>query len=116
LIQGETAFFIFREEENIMPEKESDVKPDDLKFEEAMQRLEDLVDKMESGELPLDEMLKAYEEGAKLAAVCKGQLAAFEKKIEVLTKETAEGGQWRDFNPATADRREVGSDSSDAPF
>ncbi len=114
--RGKTAFFYFPEEERDMSEKTDVKKTEDLKFEEAMERLEQLVDKMESGELPLDEMLKAYEEGSKLAAVCKGKLAAFEKKIEVLTKETAEGGEWCDFSPAAVDRREVGSDSTDAPF
>jgi exodeoxyribonuclease VII small subunit len=113
----EGRFFIFFEELIIMPDKKDDrIKLDDIKFEDAMQRLDVLVEKMESGELPLDDMLKAYEEGCRLAAVCNSKLAAFEKKIEVLAKETAEGGDWQSFNPAAADRRETGSDAADAPF
>jgi len=66
--------------------------------------------------LPLDDMLKAYEKGCRLAAVCNGKLAAFEKKIEILAKETADGGEWQELKTSSTDRRDVGVDSSDAPF
>lgn len=88
----------------------------ELKFEDAMTQLEELVDKMESGDLPLDDMLKAYEKGCRLAAVCNGKLAAFEKKIEILAKETADGGEWKEFKTLSTDRRDTGSESSDVPF
>lgn len=99
-------------EENKSPESGLD----ELKFEDAMSQLEELVDKMESGDLPLDDMLKAYENGCRLAAACNGKLAGFEKKIEVLTKETADGGEWNEFKPSSTDRRETGADNSNAPF
>jgi len=55
-------------------------------FEEALKRLEQLVADMESGRLPLDDMVAAFEEGQKLAALCTGKLNEVERRIEVLTK------------------------------
>ena len=55
-------------------------------FEAAMRRLEFLVEEMESGRLGLEEMIKAFEEGQKLAAFCGEQLGSIEKRIEMLVK------------------------------
>ena len=48
---------------------------DSLSFEQAMDELDQLVRKMESGELPLDESIAAYRRGAELARYCQGRLA-----------------------------------------
>jgi len=61
-----------------------------LKFEEAMQRLEEIIDAMESGELSLEESIKQYTEAAKLSKQCEEQLGNFSKKIELLTKKDGE--------------------------
>ena len=55
-------------------------------FEAAMRRLENVVDEMESGKLGLEDMIKAFEEGQKLAAFCGAQLESIEKRIEMLVK------------------------------
>ena len=55
-----------------------------LSFEEAYKQLTDLVKKMESGELPLDQSLAAYEQGIKLKAYCEQMLKEAELKIEEL--------------------------------
>ena len=55
-------------------------------FEESLERLEELVDRMESGELSLEEMIKHFEEGSKLVDVCSAKLDEVEKKIEKLVK------------------------------
>lgn len=55
-------------------------------FEEAMQRLESVVEEMESPELPLEKIIERYEEGMKLIGVCQEKLQAAEKKIELLTR------------------------------
>ncbi len=55
-------------------------------FETAMRRLEFLVEEMESGRLGLEDMIKAFEEGQKLASLCNTQLGAIEKRIEMLVK------------------------------
>jgi exodeoxyribonuclease VII small subunit len=56
------------------------------KFETALKKLEEAVRKLESGELTLDDSLKAYEEGVKLAAFCSRKLNDAEKRVEVLTR------------------------------
>ena len=55
-------------------------------FEEAIQRLEQIVADMEGAELPLEDVLKKYEEGTRLVQLCSQKLEEAEKKIELLTK------------------------------
>ena len=55
-------------------------------FESAMERLEQIVEQMESDKLPLEEMLERYEEGTKLAKTCQEKLAEAELKIQRLEK------------------------------
>jgi exodeoxyribonuclease VII small subunit len=56
-------------------------------FEESLTALEGLVGKLEAGELTLDESLKAFEEGNKLVAACKEQLAQAEVTVEKVLKQ-----------------------------
>ena len=60
-----------------------------LQFEEALTKLEGIVDAMESDELPLETLLARYEEGTKLVAVCQEKLAEAEMKIQQLEKTSA---------------------------
>ena len=55
-------------------------------FEEALEKLEGVVDAMESGDLPLESLLAKYEEGIRLAKVCQDKLAEAELKIQQLEK------------------------------
>jgi exodeoxyribonuclease VII small subunit len=59
----------------------------EVPFEDAMSRLEKIVDEMESGDLPLEEVLQKYEEGNRLVKLCAARLNEAEKRIEVLMKE-----------------------------
>src|SRR5262249_57101702 len=61
----------------------------DIKFEEALGRLEQIVDQLEAGELPLETSLKVFEEGVALARRCAKYLEEAEKRIELLTKDEA---------------------------
>ncbi len=54
-------------------------------FEQAMQRLEEIVRLLESGEEPLDSALKLFEEGTKLSRLCEKTLKTAEQKVELLT-------------------------------
>ena len=58
------------------------------KFEDAMKRLEGIVEDLESGELPLEDSLKAFEEGMKLLTFCSDKLDEVEKRVSVLVKES----------------------------
>ena len=55
-------------------------------FEEALQQLEEIVEKLEKGELALEESLKLYEEGIRLSRLCHVKLEEAEGKIEMLMK------------------------------
>jgi exodeoxyribonuclease VII small subunit len=59
----------------------------DLRFEDSLTRLEQLVGQLESGNLPLEESLKVFEEGIALARRCAKYLEEAEKRIEILTKD-----------------------------
>lgn len=56
------------------------------KFEEALSKLEKLVEDLESGKFGLEESLRKYEEGIKLCAVCSKKLETARKKVETLKK------------------------------
>ena len=58
----------------------------ELKFEEALKKLEKIVEDLESGNLSLDEALKKYQEGVELSRACSSRLENAKKKIEVLAK------------------------------
>lgn len=62
-------------------------------FESAIERLESIVEQMESNKLPLEDLLLRYEEGIQLVKICSEKLAAAEKRIEIITKEA--GGKSR---------------------
>ena len=56
-------------------------------FEDALKKLENIVKKLESGDLPLEQALKTYEEGIQLAKFCSSKLDETEKRIQVLMKD-----------------------------
>ena len=60
----------------------------DLPFEEALKKLESIVDAMESGELPLETLLARFEEGVRLVKTCQTKLEEAELKISTLEKST----------------------------
>lgn len=59
-----------------------------VKFEDAMIKLEGEVKKLESGSLTLDESIAAFEEAVKLIGVCNKQLENAERRVRMLTEET----------------------------
>ena len=68
---------------------------EELPFEDALKKLESIVNEIENGSLSLEDSLKFFDEGKKLSDLCSRKLSAFEKKIEVLVRESEEGGKWR---------------------
>ncbi len=64
-------------------------KAADLSFEEALKKLETIVEAMESEDLPLESLLAKYEEGTRLARACQAKLAEAEVKIQQLEKNAA---------------------------
>ena len=70
--------------------KADDADDADITFEDAAEKLETIVEAMESEELPLEKLLVQYEEGTKLVKVCESKLQAAEKRITQL-EENLEG-------------------------
>src|SRR5207253_11066844 len=67
----------------------SSAKKSETSFETAMERLEKIVEEMESGKMLLEDLLVRYEEGMKLAKVCQDRLAHAEQKIQIITRDHA---------------------------
>ncbi len=61
----------------------------DLPFEEALKKLEAVVESMENDDLPLETLLARFEEGTQLAQVCQAKLARADLKIQQLEKDAA---------------------------
>ena len=68
-----------------------------IKFEDALKGLEEVVDKLEKGDLPLDETLSEYENGIKLYKKCISLLDDAEKKIQILIKDEKGVFSTKDF-------------------
>ncbi|NOQ67682.1 MAG: exodeoxyribonuclease VII small subunit [Desulfobacterales bacterium] len=55
-------------------------------FEDALAKLEDITNELEKGELPLEDSLKYFDEGVKLAEYCNSKLSDAQRKVEILLK------------------------------
>jgi exodeoxyribonuclease VII small subunit len=76
--------------------KPADAEPN---FETAMDRLEAIVEQMESGKLPLEDLIVRYEEGMNLVKVCQNRLISAEKKIEIIARNSAGKTFVKNFEP-----------------
>jgi exodeoxyribonuclease VII small subunit len=72
----------------------------ELNFEKAMDRLEAIVEQMESGKLPLEDLIVRYEEGMNLVKVCQERLTSAEQKIEIIARNSAGKPVVKIFEPA----------------
>lgn len=72
-----------------------------MDFEKKLGRLEEIVDKMEEGDLSLENSLQLFEEGIKLSRECATQLDQAEQKVKVLISMNDNGEmKLADFNPS----------------
>ncbi len=69
----------------------------ELTLEQAVERLDAIVEELESGEADLEKSIALYEEGRKLGAAALTKLEAFEKRIEIITGEGEDGLVVEDF-------------------
>jgi len=69
----------------------------DLKFEDCLARLEQIVTALEAGNLPLEESLKVFEEGIAMARHCARYLEDAQRRIEILAKDETGGATTRPF-------------------
>ncbi len=82
-----------------MPTPAKKIQPEQ-NFEGAMDRLEEIVEQMESGKMMLEELIVRYEEGMKLVKVCQERLASAEQRIEIITRNHADKPVVKDFEAA----------------
>jgi exodeoxyribonuclease VII small subunit len=73
-----------------MPSNKAQEDPKPLDFETAMRDLEELVERLEHGDLPLEESLAAFERGVMLTRSCQTALKEAEQKVEILLKKAGE--------------------------
>jgi exodeoxyribonuclease VII small subunit len=78
-----------------------DTDPKSLDFETAMRDLEEIVERLEHGDLPLEESLKAFERGIMLTRNCQTALKEAEQKVEILLKKAGEA-RVEDFDTGEA--------------
>src|SRR5213080_4941273 len=72
----------------------------ELNFENAMDRLEAIVEQMETGKLTLEDLIVRYEEGMNLVKVCQERLTNAEEKIEIIARNNAGKRTVKNFEPA----------------
>ena len=81
-----------------MPNGKAENEPKPVDFEAAMRDLEDIVERLEHGDLPLEESLAAFERAVILTRSCQTALKDAEQRVEILLKK-AGGSQVGDFEP-----------------
>ena len=81
------------------PEKTAKAREKGMAFEEALARLEQIVAEMEEGKLPVDAMMKKFEEGMKLSTYCNRKLGEIRRKIEILVTKSDGQTEWREVDP-----------------
>ena len=64
-----------------------------------MERLETIVEQMESGKLPLEDLIVRYEQGMNLVKICQERLADAEQKIEIIARNSAGKAVVKEFEP-----------------
>ena len=74
----------------------------EMGFDDALARLEEIVAQMESGEMDLDAMVAAFEEGQRLIQLCSKKLNEVERRIEVLVKDSTGAETAEPFAPPVA--------------
>ena len=73
----------------------------EIKFEEALKKLEKIVQELEAGDITLDEALKKYQAGVELARVLNQRLSTAKKKIDLLVKNKKGEFELEAFDPAS---------------
>jgi exodeoxyribonuclease VII small subunit len=84
------------------------------RFEDALNKLEKIVSKLEDGEIPLEESLKLFEEGIRLSRLCNQKLEEAEKRVEILMKGKNGVIKPQPFDPSTGSGQAPSTDSGQA--
>lgn len=98
-----------------MPSKKSSdsASDSDLRFEDAVERLEEIIGRMESEQIPLDDLLKDYEEGTKLLAQCRQRIDGARSRVEKINKDLAKASPEHDTSDGDGDSDTLDDDDDD---
>ncbi|HYE76664.1 MAG TPA: exodeoxyribonuclease VII small subunit, partial [bacterium] len=77
--------------------------PNEPSFEQAMERLEEIVGAMEGERMALDEMVCSYEEGMRLLKVCRQRIESARRRVELIVAETEGKATLAPFEPGAAE-------------
>ena len=83
----------------------------EIKFEEAIKKLEKIVEDLEKGDLSLDEALKKYQDGLEMSRLCAQRLDSAKKKIDVLVKNKKGEFELKPFEPSAASSSDSSEDT-----
>jgi exodeoxyribonuclease VII small subunit len=86
------------------------------RFEDALNKLEKIISKLEEGDIPLEESLKLFEEGIRLSRFCNQKLDEAEKKVEILLKDKDGVIKPRPFDPSTSSGQVSSINSGQTPL
>jgi exodeoxyribonuclease VII small subunit len=85
-----------------MAQKQPTVDSPTQSFENAIERLEKIVEEMEGDRLPLEKLIERFEEGSKLVKVCQEKLDAAERRVDIISRTAAGKPQLAEFDPSSA--------------
>ena len=86
------------------------------RFEDALNKLEKIVAKLEEGDVPLEESLKLFEEGIRLSRLCNQKLDEAEKKVEILLKNKEGVLKPQPFDPSASSEQAPSVNSGHVPL
>lgn len=85
------------------------------RFEDALNKLEKIVSKLEEGDIPLEESLKLFEEGIRLSRFCNQKLDEAEKRVEILLKSKEGDLRPHSFDPSASSGKDPSMNSGQVP-
>ncbi len=85
------------------------------RFEESLNKLENIVSKLEKGDISLEESLKLFEEGVRLSRLCNEKLNEAEMRVEILLKDREGIMKPHPFDPSTGSSQVPSANSGQAP-
>ena len=95
-----------------MPEE----KEEETSFEASLKSLEEAVDQLEVGNLPLSDALKLFEQGLKASNVCRARLEEAKQKVEVLVKDNNGDFQLEELDDVSDEETETSNEAGELPF
>ena len=85
-------------------------------FETALADLESIVAKMESADLPLEEMISGYEEGIRLLGICEKRIASARQRVEKIARASADGAEIAAFDAESGNESGPSAPTNDELF